>query len=386
MSGDAPLTVAVVYDCLYPVNTGGGERVYRALAERFAERGAAVDYLTRAQWPPGQAPSVDFAIREIWRGEIADEHGDRMPRAAVGFARATYRALRRSRGSYDIVVVSALPPLNVLAARLALRGTRSWLVADWLEVWSLRKWFEYSGPVVGSVAWLLQVIGLRLSDEVTVNSSFTLRKARRRGRGGLVLGLMDLAGAAAPSVEPETDRDLILFAGRHIADKQLDALPAAMRVVQRSHPGARLVVAGSGPETPALLSAAREAGVEPEVLGRVPDDDLEDLMARASVLVNPSRREGFGLVVAEAASHGTPSVVVAGEDNAAADLVEDGVNGFLSPSVSPAELGGAVVRALDGGDELRASTRRWFAEASATRNLRASVDELLRRYERARTD
>ena len=49
------------------------------------------------------------------------------------------------------------------------------------------------------------------------------------------------------------------------------------------------------------------------------------------MLVNPSAREGFGLVVAEAAADGTPSVVVAGEDNAAAELVIDGVNGFVAP-------------------------------------------------------
>jgi len=59
------------------------------------------------------------------------------------------------------------------------------------------------------------------------------------------------------------------------------------------------------------------------------------------VLVNPSAREGFGLVVAEAASRGTPSVVVAGEDNAAAELVVEGENGFVAASVTPAALGGA---------------------------------------------
>jgi glycosyltransferase involved in cell wall biosynthesis len=386
VSRQAPLRAAVVYDCLYPVNTGGGERVYRALAERLVERGIAVDYLTRGQWEPGGAPSADFTVREIWRGDIADEHGDRMPRAAVGFARAVFRALRRSRSRYDLVVVSALPPLNVVAARLALLGSRTWLVADWLEVWTLRKWHEYSGVVVGTIAWTIQSVGLRLSDEVTVNSSFTLRRARRRGRNGLVLGLVDLAGVPAAGEERAAEPGLILFAGRHIPDKQLQLLPPAIRVVRRTHPEARLAVAGSGPETATLLAAAREAGIELEILGRVGDGELDELMARAAVLVNPSRREGFGLVVAEAAAHGTPSVVVAGEDNAAADLVADGVNGFVARSASAEDLGTALALALDGGAALRASTRQWFDDARATRNLQASVDELLRRHRRARTD
>ena len=47
-------------------------------------------------------------------------------------------------------------------------------------------------------------------------------------------------------------------------------------------------------------------------------------------LVLPSRREGYGLVVIEAAAHGTPSVVVADPDNAAVELVTEGVNGFIA--------------------------------------------------------
>ncbi len=43
-----------------------------------------------------------------------------------------------------------------------------------------------------------------------------------------------------------------------------------------------------------------------------------------------SRREGYGLVVVEAAARATPSVVVAGEDNAATELIEEGVNGTIA--------------------------------------------------------
>ena len=44
----------------------------------------------------------------------------------------------------------------------------------------------------------------------------------------------------------------------------------------------------------------------------------------------PSRREGYGLVVVEACAAGTPSVVVADPDNAATELIEEGVNGFVA--------------------------------------------------------
>jgi glycosyltransferase involved in cell wall biosynthesis len=275
----------------------------------------------------------------------------------------------------------------VFAARLATPRS-TWLVADWLEVWPLRTWRRYSGMLVGGIAWALQTVGLRRSDEVTVNSAFTLTRTRRRLRRntGVVLGLVDLVGEqpadtvlqhhTGPVVQP----GLILFAGRHISDKRLPSLPAALVVARRAHPDAHLVVTGSGTETAALREAAAVHGVAVDIKGQVSAQELERLMTEAAVLVNPSRREGFGLVVAEAAAHGTPSVVVAGDDNAAAWLVNDGVNGYVAASTEADALGAALVRALDGGEELRASTRDWFSAARRTQNLDASLDELLRRY------
>jgi len=376
-----PLSIAIVYDCLYPTNTGGGERVYRAIAERLVARGHRVDYLTRRQWQR-DAPDAEFSVVPVWQGEIYDAAGNRRATSAARFAFALFKALLRRRTSYDIVIVSALPPLNLFAARFALLATSTWIVADWLEVWPWRKWREYSGTVVGSVAYLLQTVGLRLSDEVTANSAFTLERASAHisAGKGLVLGLVDLVDETTGDGDQEREDGLILFAGRHIPDKQLTSLPAALAVARTSHPGAHLVVVGSGPETESLRRAAEEAGVDVDIRGRVSDQELSDLMARAEALVNPSRREGFGLVVAEAASHGTPSVVVAGEDNAAAELVVDGVNGYVAASVNPDDLGEALARALEGGSALRESTTAWFDDARLTRNLGDSVDQLIDSY------
>ena len=67
-------------------------------------------------------------------------------------------------------------------------------------------------------------------------------------------------------------------------------------------------------------------------------------------------------MVVEAAAHGTPSVVVAGPENAAMELVGDGVNGVVSADASPGNLARAIERVLESGPALRDSTARWFAE------------------------
>ena len=386
--------VAIAYDCIFPLNTGGGERVYRRIAELLQDRGCSVEYVTRGQWAEREAPQAPFLITSVWRGDIYDPAGTRTPASAVAFARGLFTHFRRHRRDYDLVIVSALPVLNVFAVRLALLGTRSYLVTDWLEVWSWRKWRRYSGPFVGTVASALQFVALRLGDLHTVNSRFTRAKVRayRSTADPVVLGLVDLvdvadraepgADAAGPVERPAT----VLFVGRHIADKRLTDLPAALVVARRAVPGVRATIVGTGPETPAVRRSVTELGLDAAVdfLGRVSETELSAHFAAASVLVNPSAREGFGLVIAEAAASGTPSVVVAGEDNAAAELVHDGVNGFVAENVGAEALGAAIVRAIEGGEPLRRSTLAWFRAERVQSGLSASVGEILERYRAAR--
>jgi glycosyltransferase involved in cell wall biosynthesis len=374
--------VAIAYDCFFPVDTGGGERVYRRLAELFAARGSAVDYVTRR----GRDAAVDagFDVVGIWSGDIADADGTRTPSSAMAFAAALFRYFVRHRRDYDLVLVAALPVLNVFAVRLALLGARAVVATDWLEIWPWRKWRGYAGALVGTVAFVLQSLGVRVGHIQTVNSQFTRsRLVRYRSRADpLVLGLVDLVGAATAAPGRPASPPTILFVGRHIADKQLDALPAALAVARATTPDLVAVVAGVGPETEAARRAAEAAGVVEAVhfVGRVDDAELDVLMGAAVALVNPSMREGFGLVVAEAASHGTPSVVVAGEDNAAAELVIDGENGYVAASAAPAVLGDAIARAVTGGEQLRRSTAAWFARERSERSLGQSAGEIVAKW------
>lgn len=374
--------VAIAYDCLFPTDTGGGERVYRRLAELLSERGSPVDYVTRHGRPAGA--DAGFDVVGVWSGEITDAEGTRTSTSAVAFAAALFRYFVRHRGGYDLVVVAALPVLNVFAVRLALVGTRAVVATDWLEIWPWRTWRGYSGVLVGTIAFWLQSVGVHVGRIQTVNSEFTRARllGARRSADPLVLGLVDLVGEATDAPTQRASPPMILFVGRHIADKRLDALPAALAVARKRIPDLVAVIAGTGPETETVRRAAHAAGVAGavRVVGRVDDAELDALMGAAAVLVNPSRREGFGLVVAEASSHGTPSVVVAGEGNASAELVNDGENGFVAASAAPEELGAAIIRAVSGGEALRRSTAAWFTRERRERSLRRSAEEIVDRW------
>jgi len=123
----------------------------------------------------------------------------------------------------------------------------------------------------------------------------------------------------------------------------------------------KLVVAGDGP--------LRER--VPGALGFVPHDELERLYRRAAVVACPSRREGFGVVCAEAMAHGR--TVVASAVGGLLDLVVDGETGLLVPPRDPAALRAALERAL-GDADLR---RRLGAAARERIRQRFSWDAVL---------
>ena len=86
------------------------------------------------------------------------------------------------------------------------------------------------------------------------------------------------------------------------------------------------------------------------------------------------------LVVVEAASCGTPSIVVREPDNAAVELIEEGVNGVIAASAAPEALAAAIVAVHRAGAAMRASTREWFAANAQRLSLERSLETVLAAY------
>ena len=115
-------------------------------------------------------------------------------------------------------------------------------------------------------------------------------------------------------------------------------------------------------------------------------DCVTQALARAGCLATASEREGYGLVVVEAAARGTPSVIVAGPENAATELVTDGVNGAIAASAEPDDLADAILQVLEAGSTLRTSTARWFEENAPRLRLEESLKLVVREYEGAKAE
>jgi len=111
-------------------------------------------------------------------------------------------------------------------------------------------------------------------------------------------------------------------------------------------PDAVLTLAGQGPRLEQLRhrAAASPCSRQIEVLGYVPESEMEGLLARTAVFAMPSRGEGFGLVYVEAMRHGIP--VIASIHDAGQEINIEGVTGYNVDLDRPNELAQRLVQLL----------------------------------------
>ena len=81
-------------------------------------------------------------------------------------------------------------------------------------------------------------------------------------------------------------------------------------------------------------------------------DNLIGYMKSSKVLVLPSTREGFGMVVIEANACGIPVITVDHPMNAAVDLVEDGVNGFKT-QLETDDMADKILKSIEHPNQFR---------------------------------
>ncbi|MEV5843986.1 MSMEG_0565 family glycosyltransferase [Streptomyces sp. NPDC051985] len=157
-------------------------------------------------------------------------------------------------------------------------------------------------------------------------------------------------------------RYLLTVGGIEPRKGSLDLLEA-YALLRADHPGVRLVIAGG--ETlfdyrdyrTRWAARAAELGVEPVVLGPVPDSDLPALVAAADAFAFPSRKEGFGLAAMEALAAGVPLVV--------RDLpvLREVFGPAARFATTPAQLAAGLGHALTAEDPARRAAGRELAAA-----------------------
>jgi len=341
---------------------GGAETWSLRVAEGLIARGHAIEVVARAA--PRGVPSdvaLDVPVRRVTGGRFA-------------FARGIGRSVEAIRPDVVMAQYSALP-ISVLVGR-KVRIPVMGVVHD---VYGFAESVRIKGPLVGPIRHLGLERSLRLlgPDAFLVPSRSTARALTPLARGRRVTVVP--AGVdpfeSGPGSRPDPAR--VVFVGRLVPQKGGADLVEAIRIVAGRGIGIQAVIVGEGPESGALRSAAR--GLPIRFTGRLSDDELDDLVRGSAALVLPSTREGWGLVVTEAAARGVP--YVAYDIPALREQYEE-LGGGLLVDPTPAALADAIATLLNDpalrerlGAAGRAATagRSWGAAAEVVERALAAL-------------
>jgi glycosyltransferase involved in cell wall biosynthesis len=139
---------------------------------------------------------------------------------------------------------------------------------------------------------------------------------------------------------------IVEYVGRLAPVKGVQYLVEAMNVVRMQVPSAHLIIVGEGTTRPLIERLIDDLHLCSTVtlVGEVANSSVPLYMAAADVFALPSLSEGFPNVLLEAMAGGLP--IVATQVGGMAEIVEDGVNGFLVPSEDPARLASGLLDIL----------------------------------------
>lgn len=200
---------------------------------------------------------------------------------------------------------------------------------------------------------------------------FLIRAGHRAERVETIHYGLDLLPPTPSEVKPHEagipeDAPLLLAIGRLVPQKDHASAVRALALVRQHAPEARLAILGGGPLEAQLRALARSLNVADALVlpGRV---EIRDWLERASLLVHPSRWEGFGMVQLEAMLAGL--AIVATRVSAIPEVVEDGVSGRL---VDPGDAEGLAAAILPLLEDPQAA-RRMGAAGRARARERFSV-------------
>jgi teichuronic acid biosynthesis glycosyltransferase TuaC len=225
---------------------------------------------------------------------------------------------------------------------------------------------------------------LRAARLVLANSGGTERRAQELGATDT--RVVHLGTDVPPERSREPATPAIASVGHLVARKRHTDVLRALWLLRDAHPDLRWVLAGEGPERPALEHLIRELGLGGRVklLGQLAPADARRVSQAATVFALPSVDEAFGVAYIEAMAAGVPAIGCRGEDGPE-EIAASGPGIRLVPPGDPEALAQALRALLDDpadrrelGDGARGTVERAFTWEACGRATVAAYEEALR--------
>lgn len=379
------MKIAFVYDAVYPWVKGGAEvRVYE-LAKRLLARGHEI-HLFGIKWWEGEATFEyeGMILHGVCEPQVLYVNGRRSISEALIFAVKLFPVFLKEK--FDLIDVSVFPYFSCFTGKAVSILKKTPLVFTWHEVWD-DYWYEYLGNRQGFFGRIIEKMVSKLSSNNIAVSDWTKKRLEVLGVSGNTIAVIsngvDLKKIS--EIEPEggvtsseynNKRYDLIFAGRLIKEKNVDILIRAVTLLKPDFPEIRCCIVGDGPEGPALKELAKKFKVSEnlEFAGFQEYNALIRKIKASKVLVLPSSREGFGMVVIEAFASGVPVVTVTEKYNAAQSLVDNGKNGFVV-KLEDRELANSLKKLIENESFYKRASKMSLSEAA-----KYNWDEIVEKY------
>lgn len=303
------------------------------------------------------------------------------PQGDAGLARRLARFMADDGATHLMMSYASLGPLALAAKKV--RGGFDYLLtfqgdeqfaAHAKQLGILEKYCAKLGEVLRASPWPAIAVSAdyidRLVDELAVP-----RELVEVVYNGVELPPRDCKPSFArlqqvfPGLSPHFP--MVVYLGRQDVEKGIDLLLYAARQLAGRRLPLQLVVCGSTAKGTAyrkvLADLAEHLGLKVFHTGSVPNDIRDALFAHSHCVVYPSvNREPFGLVVAEAMSHGAPVLVP--DYGGIGEVIRQG-----------GKAGGMTFRAWDSGD-LAVQLERLLVDKPLHRGLAANTREIAARF------
>jgi glycosyltransferase involved in cell wall biosynthesis len=365
------MKILLICEAVFPENKGGLERWMTWLGKQLADRGYEVSYINASGVAGARDEVSYFAVESGTWHYVAD--GKRSIRQSINFALAIRPLIRRIQP--DVIYSVQAPIFSIFS--LAIWPRRKWLlIVEWIEIWSVKYWKSYLGKFSGTIGYYLQFLATKLADVRVVFSKRCLEQLNSKDPKNVLLpGLCMNYQIVQPW--QFSKRNDVLFLGRFVAEKQpLLALEAVYELRKLGWTGIFHII-GSGPLNSNIEKEILKKSMSEYVnlIENAPQGELEDCFIKSFVLMHPSKREGYGLAMIEAAERGIPTVLIDYPENASVDL---GISPeFVSRTDAPLALAQLMLKARDSQEAIFSDLKQWANEVLPTMNASKSVDELI---------
>lgn len=316
----------MVLEFFIPHYYGGGERRFHQLSKALVKKGHQVDILTMKIKNVPNYENIDG----INVYHIGPTITNAPYRSTLNFLNYFFSVIKwLLKHDYDIIDAQAYSPL--LSSK----------IASWIK----------NTPLIGTIhdtssnnddQWIQSSRTANFMEKFLVNLNFdkiiTVSHATKNS-------LINDFGVQADKIEilyngvditkydsihiDNVVENQIIFVGRLAPHKHVDHLIRVIQKLQNTIPDIKLIIIGKGEEKTKLQEMIAELNLKEKIIFKqdLTDKELITEIKKSELLILPSTREGFGMVLAEANCCNKPVITYA--SGGTVEVVEDGYNGFL---------------------------------------------------------